>query len=622
MDQKTDETLVGEALVGQREAFDALVRRYQDCAYGVAIGRLGDFDLARDVVQEAFLCAYRDLPKLREPRRFAAWLNGIVRRMAALAARELARVQGIAAELTASVELVARETSPGRQAEDAERHTLVRDALARMSGKNREAVSLYYVDGLSYAEIAGFLGVAVTTVQGRLQRGRAELRRDLSMVAETLKEKHLPEDFAEQIKRLLDSATERGQRHEQAIHRLAKFGRAAVDPLCDALNDSRAMVRRAAACALCNIGDARSLRPLLRTLYSKEDPWSPNALLRSGRALNVPGFREELLRMLDDERQRYWALLALAHAKDDEEIYQRLLCAFRQPQFRDRPSAFVAMVRMRPEKGAEICEEALRDPHLRRHGIVSWVTWHRGHLPPLEVLVSAARGQPDWHGRVAIGLLVLKHGEQGHKALEELLQSNLHEVRVTAAAALAQSGDPRAFPPLFHELRCRLGPKKWRRHVSFALARNYPQEMLEWIEREGLALGNADEVLWSLARGRPEAMTAVAEKVLRTGRPAVRAAAVRNLARRKGAAFIPELRRLLRDGKPRKAAQEAFWQLYRLGDAAMPAVEEMLESDSWQERKAAVCLLRRSGKLTNERRTRAEQDDHVAVRQAAGWHPN
>ena len=53
--QRPDAALVRAALAGDRDAFSILVRKHQDYAYGVAISLLSDFDLARDVVQEAFL---------------------------------------------------------------------------------------------------------------------------------------------------------------------------------------------------------------------------------------------------------------------------------------------------------------------------------------------------------------------------------------------------------------------------------------------------------------------------------------------------------------------------------------------------------------------------------------
>jgi hypothetical protein len=203
-----------------------------------------------------------------------------------------------------------------------------------------------------------------------------------------------------------------------------------------------------------------------------------------------------------------------------------------------------------------------------------------------------------------------------------MLTSGTHARQMTAASALARSQDRRAFPLLRDELVSGRGPRKWRRHVSFVLARHYPAELLEWIEVERIDLAGADRLLWALARAEPQLGAAAAEKVLAAGRPAVRAAALRILARLRGAEMIGELRRLLREGKPRKVAQEAFWQLHRLGGAAELAVEAMLRSEHWQERRAAVCLLRRRSRLTDEQKARAEADEHVAVRQAARWHPD
>ena len=57
--------------------------------------------------------------------------------------------------------------------------------------------------------------------------------------------------------------------------------------------------------------------------------------------------------------------------------------------------------------------------------------------------------------------------------------------------------------------------------------------------------------------------------------------------------------------------------MLRLGDAALPMAMEMLGSAHWTERKAAVCLLRRWGRLTPEHKARAESDPHIAVGHAA-----
>ena len=346
MEERTDAELVAEALAGHREAFACLVRRYQDYAYGTAIGMLPDFDLARDVVQEAFLAAYRNLRKLREPARFPGWLRGIVRHMAHRALREMERVRMLANELGRVAEPFATAPWPDRSAEDREQREIVRGALARLSAKNREAVSLYYVDGLSYTDIASFLRVTETTVRGRLQRGRAELRKELTMVARAFKEEQLPDDFSAEVKRLLDAAAELGEEHTKALRRLAEIGGPAVDPLCEALGDPRVRVRMAAARALCTIGDARALRPLLRILYAyAEDMRTGDAILRSGKALAIPGLREELLRIVrqGSEGEKDWAVQALAHVTGDDEVFDCLCRVFRDPGTKLRNQALWAL---------------------------------------------------------------------------------------------------------------------------------------------------------------------------------------------------------------------------------------------------------------------------------------
>ena len=72
--------LVNRARSADLEAFGELVRRFQDMAYGCAYAILGDFHLAEDAAQEAFLEAYRSLSKLTRPKAFPGWLRRIVLR--------------------------------------------------------------------------------------------------------------------------------------------------------------------------------------------------------------------------------------------------------------------------------------------------------------------------------------------------------------------------------------------------------------------------------------------------------------------------------------------------------------------------------------------------------------
>jgi len=623
MDQQTEAELVAKVLGGEREAFATLVRRYQDYAYGTAIGMLADFDLARDVVQEAFLCAYRDLRKLKDPSRFAGWLHGIVRHTAHRALRELHRVQALAEQLSRTAPSFAVAPSPDRAAEETEVRAIVRKALARLGEKNREAVSLYYVDGLSYTDIAGFLGVTETTVRGRLQRGRAELRKELTMVAQTFKDEQLPADFSAEIQRLLDAATANAEEREASIRRLAEIGEPAVNPLCEALGDPRDPVRRAAAYALCAIGDARALRPILRALFA-EGYGVANELMPSGRILAIPGVKEELLRSVRDRKPdepHYYAMLALAHAKGDREVSQCFEQVFRDRSARERGRALWVLCEFHPERAAELIGEALRDPALARSGWPWLIAVSNGCQIAIDLCLLGFDRTVAYNSRILAGVLVLRHGRKGEAVLEDLLRTGAPDQRATAAVALADEGRPEPFDVLVNELLSGYQEREWARIVGRTLVHKYRDRLLAWAEQQKPDLTTRCALTWAVGQARIQAGQASADDILHYGPPTIRAQAVRKLAQENGPEYVPELRRLLRKGQPRKVAQEAFRQMYRLRDSAVPTVEQMLASQHWTERKAALCLLRRWDKLTAEQQSQGRQDPHVAVRHAADWHP-
>ncbi len=180
-------------------AFGEIVRRFQDMAYGCAYAVLGDFHLAEDAAQEAFLVVYRELPNLREPNAFAGWLRRIVLSQC----HRMTRRGGISTKaLDAAAELASAETPPLRALERREMREEILAAIRRLPDAQRMATTLFYIDGYSQNEIAEFLEVPVTTVKKRLATARERLRaRMMSMIDETLKSHPLPDDFAEVIVR-------------------------------------------------------------------------------------------------------------------------------------------------------------------------------------------------------------------------------------------------------------------------------------------------------------------------------------------------------------------------------------------------------------------------------------
>ncbi|MDY7011067.1 MAG: sigma-70 family RNA polymerase sigma factor [Planctomycetota bacterium] len=199
MSEQTDASLVGAVLAGDIEPFCALVRRYQDHVYGVALGVLADFHLALDAAQEAFLCAYCDLPNLKDPDRFGAWLCGIARNTAFEIRRNRQREEALARKAAERVGAPEPAASSQQIAAENEEQALVQRALLNVKEKDREALTLYYADGLNYSEICGFLSISKGTLKGRLQRGRAALRKELAMVEQACKDNAPDEAFARRL---------------------------------------------------------------------------------------------------------------------------------------------------------------------------------------------------------------------------------------------------------------------------------------------------------------------------------------------------------------------------------------------------------------------------------------
>ena len=185
--QKTDVDLTK-----RHEAFGELVVRFQDMAYGCAYAVLGDFDLAQDASQEAFISAYRNLGQLRQPRAFPGWL----RRIVLTQCNRLTRGKRLPTEsIEVTKDLPSEHPGPADLAEDRELKDRVLAAIKKLPEHERMVTTLFYINGYSQNEIAQFLEVPVTTVKKRLQYSRHRLKeRMLGMVKEDLQKKRPSKD--------------------------------------------------------------------------------------------------------------------------------------------------------------------------------------------------------------------------------------------------------------------------------------------------------------------------------------------------------------------------------------------------------------------------------------------
>lgn len=160
-----------------------LLRRHGDTAAALATRVLGSSDLARDAVQEATLAVMTDLGRLRSPDRFGAWFCGITLNVARRWLRQLGpEVAGLRPDLPDA------DPGPAEAAEAADTAARVRDAIGSLADGQRDAVRLFYLQGLSHREVAGELGISVGAVKARLHQARAALAPKLSPLRTATKE--------------------------------------------------------------------------------------------------------------------------------------------------------------------------------------------------------------------------------------------------------------------------------------------------------------------------------------------------------------------------------------------------------------------------------------------------
>lgn len=172
-----DPELVRRSLAGETAAFAQLVEKHQRLVFGVALGGARDAAIAEEVAQEAFVEAWRELPRLRDPGRVGTWIAGIARNLARSWARTAARRR--ARTPAVSAELAAAPSTPLDDALARESQALVRRALDEIPAAYREVLVLFYVQGRSVGEVAAGLGISEELAKQRLHRGRRALRTSL-----------------------------------------------------------------------------------------------------------------------------------------------------------------------------------------------------------------------------------------------------------------------------------------------------------------------------------------------------------------------------------------------------------------------------------------------------------
>ncbi len=165
--------LLTRARTGEREAFTALVERHHAELVRIAYAITGDLDEARDAAQRAWIKAWQQLPKVREPERLRAWLIAIAANEARQHLRAHRRRQ--VREITPLTQV----ETPGHSAITSADRLDLAAALVRLDPADRGLLAMRYLAGLTAEEIGTATGRTASGVRTRLSRLIAQLREDL-----------------------------------------------------------------------------------------------------------------------------------------------------------------------------------------------------------------------------------------------------------------------------------------------------------------------------------------------------------------------------------------------------------------------------------------------------------
>ncbi|MCA0170607.1 sigma-70 family RNA polymerase sigma factor [Bacillus sp. RAR_GA_16] len=176
------------------EGFREVINRYSNALYAVSYSVLGDYHLAQDVAQEAFIKAYLKRHTLEAPGKLGSWLTSIARNLSLDLKRKRKRMVQVMERSFQEKALQLLETK------ETETSDLVWLALYELKVDIRTSVVLHYMGGYSMQEIASMLTCSTSAVESRIRRARATLKKEMSeLVEKNLKDQSVGEEFERKV---------------------------------------------------------------------------------------------------------------------------------------------------------------------------------------------------------------------------------------------------------------------------------------------------------------------------------------------------------------------------------------------------------------------------------------
>lgn len=173
---QSDEMIATAVQEGNVDAFGEIIRRYEEKMKRYARRFLFGYDEADDIIQEVFIKAYMNIKSFDVSRKFSPWIYRIAHNEFVNEIRKRSKEKISFFEPDTLFPHPVAKENPEHDAEAKEMKVALETSLSLLDPKYREPLVLFYMEDLSYKEIADVMGIPVATVGIRIKRGKETLR--------------------------------------------------------------------------------------------------------------------------------------------------------------------------------------------------------------------------------------------------------------------------------------------------------------------------------------------------------------------------------------------------------------------------------------------------------------
>ena len=181
-EEVSNSELVKKSQLGDKSAFEELVKRHQDLVFSLSFKLTGNRELANDVAQEAFIRAWKAIEKFRGDSTFGTWIYRITVNTAWTLRKKAKKHYSLNIEDTQEPVVIDEKKDPELVAINSDLSVVLRKALNQIPLEQRIIVELKNIEGRSHKEIADYLAISVTAAKVRLHRAHKKLRNILEEI--------------------------------------------------------------------------------------------------------------------------------------------------------------------------------------------------------------------------------------------------------------------------------------------------------------------------------------------------------------------------------------------------------------------------------------------------------